>query len=317
MGLFDAPLLEALGEARRILIAGAGGGFDVYSGLPLYLALRAQKKEVHLANLSFSRFDPSFGQRKSEVLVRVDADCLVEPGRYFPEVYLSRFLKEHGIPAPVWCLERTGVAPIAEAYRLLRRELDLDAVVLVDGGTDSLMRGDEAGLGTPQEDSASMVAVDALDVERSFLVCLGFGVDHYHGVPHADVLQAIQELSKKGAYLGAWSLTGAMDEGRMLLDAVTYVHDAQPRYPSIVCSSIAGALEGDFGDVHRTQRTRDSRLFINPLMSIYFGFRLREVVRRLMYADRIRQTVTYSELSLAIETFRSGFTPRPRNPIPL
>jgi hypothetical protein len=317
MRLFDPPLLSALGDARRILIAGAGGGFDIYSGLPIYLALRSAQKEVHLANLSFSRFDPGFGQRTSDVLIRVDADCSVEEGRYFPEVYLSRFLREQGIKTPVWCFERTGVTPIAQAYRILRDELNLDAVVLVDGGTDSLMRGDEAGLGTPQEDSASLVAADALGLDRSLLVCLGFGIDHYHGVSHADVLQSIQELAQKGAYLGAWALTGAMEETRMLLDAVAYVHKAQPRFPSIVCSSIASALEGAFGDVHRTARTKESRLFINPLMSIYFGFRLRDVVQRLMYADRIRQTSTYSELSQAIETFRSELTPRPRNPIPL
>src|SRR5882672_8992696 len=134
MHLFDAPLLTALGNSRRILVAGAGGGFDVYSGLPLYIALRAEKREVHLANLSFSRFDPGFGLRKSDVLIRVDADSPVEQGRYFPEVYLSRFLRERGIEAPVWGIERTGVAPITEAYRVLRQELNIDAVVLVDGG---------------------------------------------------------------------------------------------------------------------------------------------------------------------------------------
>jgi hypothetical protein len=313
----ESPLLQALGDAKRILIAGAGGGFDVYSGLPLYLALRESGKDVHLANMSFSRFDPGMGLRKTEYLVRVDADVSVEAGRYFPEGYLSRFLQERGIEAPVWCLERTGVAPIAEAYQVLKEELSLDAVVLVDGGTDSLMRGDEAGLGTPEEDSASLVAADSLNLERSFLVCLGFGVDHYHGVSHHDVLESIQELARANAYLGAWSLSGSSAEGRAYLEAIDHVHRLQPRHPSIVCSSIASAMEGSFGDVHRTGRTKDSRLFINPLMSLYFGFRLRPIVQRLMYAERIRPTRTYSELSLAIEAFRDGLSPRPRTPIPL
>ena len=35
-------------------------------------------------------------------------------------------------------------------------------MVLVDGGTDSLMRGDEVGSGTPEEDTASLAAVNAL-----------------------------------------------------------------------------------------------------------------------------------------------------------
>jgi hypothetical protein len=37
-------------------VAGAGGGFDIYSGLPIILGLRSAGEEVHLANLSFSRF---------------------------------------------------------------------------------------------------------------------------------------------------------------------------------------------------------------------------------------------------------------------
>ncbi|GAA1935680.1 hypothetical protein GCM10009738_04800 [Kitasatospora viridis] len=38
--LFEPALLTRLKTAERILIAGAGGGFDVYAGLPIALALR-------------------------------------------------------------------------------------------------------------------------------------------------------------------------------------------------------------------------------------------------------------------------------------
>jgi len=47
------PLFETLEPATRVLIAGAGGGFDVYAGLPLAIALRDAGVEVYLANLSF------------------------------------------------------------------------------------------------------------------------------------------------------------------------------------------------------------------------------------------------------------------------
>jgi hypothetical protein len=179
------------------------------------------------------------------------------------------------------------------------------------------MRGDEAGLGTPQEDVASVLAAASLDVERTFLLCLGFGVDDYHGVSHVDVLQAVQELSRSGDYLGAWALTPAMEEARLLGEAVEYAHARQPRNPSIVCSSILSALEGGFGDVHRTARTAGSRLFINPLMCLYWMFRLKGVVNRLLYADHVRHTVTYSELNEGIRSFRRQIVPRPRTALPL
>jgi hypothetical protein len=48
------PIFNRLESAQRVLIAGMGGGFDVYCGLPLYFALREAGKDVFLANLSFS-----------------------------------------------------------------------------------------------------------------------------------------------------------------------------------------------------------------------------------------------------------------------
>lgn len=55
--LAEPPLFTRLRDHHRILVAGAGGGFDVYAGLPLAHALRAQGKQVHLANLAFSDLD--------------------------------------------------------------------------------------------------------------------------------------------------------------------------------------------------------------------------------------------------------------------
>jgi hypothetical protein len=46
--LATPPLLAALASARRVLLAGAGGGFDVYAALPLAIALWDQGVEVHL-----------------------------------------------------------------------------------------------------------------------------------------------------------------------------------------------------------------------------------------------------------------------------
>lgn len=57
MTLAVPPLFAALDQASSILIAGAGGGFDVYAGLPLAIALRDKGAQVHLANLSFSQLE--------------------------------------------------------------------------------------------------------------------------------------------------------------------------------------------------------------------------------------------------------------------
>ncbi|MFC6933743.1 DUF1152 domain-containing protein [Actinomadura yumaensis] len=77
--------------------------------------------------------------------------------------------------------------------------LDADAVVLVDGGTDILLRGDEAGLGTPEEDMASLAAVRGLDVPEKIVVSLGFGVDSYR---RAAASQHRERLDRRRAARG-------------------------------------------------------------------------------------------------------------------
>jgi hypothetical protein len=147
------------------------------------------------------------------------------------------------------------VQPVRAAYRKLVELLGIDAIVLVDGGTDILMHGDEAGLGTPEEDMASLGALD-----------------------------------QAGAYLGALSIPRQSPEGAAYLDAVEHAARHTPIHPSIVNGHIAAAMRGEFGDRHFTTRTGGSELLINPLMAMYFSFDLMGVYRRLLYRAQIENT---------------------------
>jgi hypothetical protein len=303
MRCLDLPFFVELETARTVLVAGAGGGFDVFSGLPLYFGLRAAGKQVHLANLSFSHLEAATGRQLAPAALEVTADSHVTAG-YFPEWHLCRWFRGQGEEVSIYCFDRTGFGPLLEGYRAVVDHLRPDAIVLVDGGTDSLMRGDEAGLGTPEEDIASIAAVDALEVAGKYLVCLGFGVDAFHGVCHAHALEAVAELTRQGAFLGALSLTRHMPEVRRYMEAAEAVCAAMWECPSIVCASILSALDGHYGDHHRTARTRGSTLWINPLMALYWCFRLGPVARRVLYLDEIKTTETAWDLIEAIDAFR-------------
>jgi hypothetical protein len=100
--------------------------------------------------------------------------------------------------------------------------------------------------------------------------------------------------------------------GLPLFFSIDYVGLRMPRRPSIVNSSIVSAVNGWFGNRHPTKRTEGSDLFINPLMALYWAFRLDHVARRNLYLERIADTTSYGELSLAIDTFRSSL-PKLRN----
>lgn len=300
--MLTTPLHDHLLRAERVLIAGAGGGFDVFSGLPLYFALRDAGKAVFLANLSFA-FLPPIGARLSPAVLTVtpETPLLVD---YFPERHLADWFAAQGEAVPIYAFERTGVRPLRAAYAALAEHLQLDTLILVDGGTDSLMRGDEAGLGTPNEDMASIVAAAALDLPQMLLVCLGLGVDHYHGVGNAETLAAIADFTRRGAFLGAISLLDQQPAVQRYRAATEYVCAQMAGDESIVCTSILSALAGHYGDHHATPRTAGSALWINPLMPLAWGVELRAVAERLRYRDAIRDTETFEEVRRAIMAFR-------------
>lgn len=247
MELLTLPIFAELKAAKRILIAGAGGGFDVFCGLPLYFGLRAAGKEVFLANLSFSVLTADAGRWLTADLVEVTADS-AGIDAYFPERYLSRWFREQGEEVPIYTFGKCGVAPLMQAYETLVDELEIDTLLLVDGGTDSLMRGDEPELGTPVEDIASLAAASGTEVPRKLLVCLGFGIDTFHGVCHTYFLKAVAELTRQGAYLGSWSLTAEMPEVQRYAEATAAVFRNMPAHPSIVSASILSAVAGQFDD---------------------------------------------------------------------
>jgi len=313
VSLSQVPLFQALESSERILLAGAGGGFDIYSGIPLYLALSEMGKEVTLANLSFSLLVQ--GEKLTDVCFRIDADT---PGnQYFPEKWLCEWLRSKDIETSVYAFSQTGVQPLHHAYQHLVDQHQIDTVILIDGGTDSLMRGNEAGLGTPAEDAISLLAVSLLEIPQSFLVCLGFGVDHFHGVSHAQVLENIAKLDEIGAFLGAFSVLGNMKEGKALIDLVAHSNKRMPQHSSIVANSVASALEAQFGNIHATNRTRGSELFINPLMSLYWSFYLPPAANSILYQSMIMHSRTFHEVQSAIRLFRQTIPAKPWKDIPL
>ena len=316
MQLATLPFFERLAPATTVLLAGAGGGFDVLAGLPIYFALRAKGVRVHLANLSFTRLDAVEGRRIAPSCVEVGPDSN-GPSDYFPEKHLAAWLRQRGEDARVFAFDKTGVVPLKNAYEALASELACDTLVLVDGGSDSLLRGDEANLGTPAEDMASIAAADDLALRDKLLVSIGFGVDAFHGVCHAHVLENVAALIRDGGFLGAFSVLPAMPEFALYRAAVEHVHAAMPAQASIVNASILSAVEGDFGDVHRTDRTRGSKLWINPIMAMYFAVDLGVLARRVPYLHHLKSTRTMFEVSAVIEASQRELTTRPRAAIPV
>ncbi|MFP4439102.1 MAG: DUF1152 domain-containing protein [Chloroflexaceae bacterium] len=317
MPTFNLPILEHLHNSRSILITGIGGGFDIFCGLPIYFHLRRLGYQVHLANYSFSEIQ-SFtgGMRLTDTLVGVTADYQ-RPVVYFPELYLARWFQTARQEAiPIWAFHKTGVQPLQANYHRLIEQLQIDTILLVDGGVDSLARGNEAEPGTFIEDTVSMAALAALpDSITRILVCIGFGAERE--ITHLHILENIADLARHGAFWGACALTRAMDEYRAYEDAVMFVHQQSVQDPSVINASIISAVRGEYGNYHLTPKTHGSRLWISPLMPLYWFFDFPVVAARHTVLPAVMDSVTFLDAIRAAMTVRQTLPIRPANRIPL
>ena len=313
----NIPIIDQLLECKNLLIAGMGGGFDIFCGLPLYFELKQRGLSPHLANFSFSDIENvRHGVRLSNTLVGITFDAQhIYP--YFPEFYLAEWFKTHRhADLPIWCFQKTGALPLTENYRILAEHLSLDGILLVDGGVDSLVRGDEAEKGTVIEDATSLYAVNELsDIEKRYLVCLGFGAER--DMTYAHIFENIAEITKAGGFLGACSLTPDMPAYQEFESAVLHVQGKPFHDPSVINSSIISAVRGHYGDYHLTEKTKNSHLWISPLMALYWFFDFETVVKRNLFLPQLKGTLTFRDALGRVLEFGKTVSHRKESKIPL
>jgi len=300
------PDLDRLAACENLLIAGMGGGFDLFCGLPLYFELRRLGRTVHLANLSFTALQHVKNtERLSDFVTGVGPDSR-SVLLYCPEMHLAHWLKqERGEDATIWCLhsERGGALPITVGFRALAERLNLDGILLVDGGIDSLSRGDEKEIGTILEDSYSLAAVSALtDIPLRQIACLGMGAERE--VTHAHLIENIAALTAAGAFRGVRALTPEMEVFQEYERTVAYTHSRRGQDPSIINASVLSAVQGYFGDYHATEKTHRSKLWINPLMTLYWLFDLPAVAERSLYLSALANSTSRLEALAALTRVR-------------
>ncbi len=297
----NLPILDLLDNCQNILIAGGGGGFDIYAGLPLYFTLRDAGKNVHLANYSFMDF--TLVKLLSHPILEIDDLLIGAQGSmahnppYYPEGYLVQWFKEvRSEDVTVWLFDRTGAVPLAKAYQHLIQKFAVQAVILVDGGVDSLMRGDETAPGTLIEDSISLAAISQVDVPVKLLACVGFGTEVEENLCHHHALENMASLAKVGAFYGACALTKAMPVFQHYEAACRYAWDNHPQsHKSHIHTRIIPAVQGEFDDFHLYSDDKMLPIFISPLMSLFWFFNAQIVFERNMLTQKLISTQTATE----------------------
>jgi hypothetical protein len=293
----NLPILHLLQNSQNILIAGAGGGFDIYSGLPIYFTLRDMGKNVQLANYSFSEF--ALAKHVGEIIEEIPTMLIGAKGElkidmyYYTEGYLADWFAKQEDEQIIWMLPNEGPEAVKVAYKALVKKYNIDTLILVDGGVDSLARGDEQGPGSMLEDTISLLAVEELDIPIKILASIGFGTEVEESVDHYAALENMAGLIKGGGFYGSCSLTSQMDVFLKFEAACRHAWEGENRSKSHISTRIIPAAHGEFGDFHMYESR--TRVFISPLMSIYWFFDANVVLKRNLAADSMRGTITKDE----------------------
>ena len=82
----------------KVLVAGAGGGYDFLCGLPIVLELETMGCEVIIANYSFTNLnDVKNADWHNDRLLEINADSFLSASGYFPELLLSQWYQSKGV----------------------------------------------------------------------------------------------------------------------------------------------------------------------------------------------------------------------------
>jgi hypothetical protein len=124
--------------------------------------------------------------------------------QYRPEIGYASFLdavfpRDDGEPNSLYaCYAREWTIPsLTGLYNHLIALHSVDALITIDGGSDSLMMGNEKDLGDPIEDAVSVgAAANCVTLKSKILVSVGFGSDRFNGVSDCSSMRAVAEITK-------------------------------------------------------------------------------------------------------------------------
>lgn len=236
---------------------------------------------------------------------------------YYPEGYLAQWFKrEHNEDVTIWMFDRTGPKMLKSLYQTLVNHLEIDTLILIDGGIDSLMRGDEAGAGTLLEDTITLSAIESLDIPTKILACLGFGAELE--VCHYNALDNMQRMVKEEAFYGACALVKQMPVYQQYEQACRYVWERPSHKKSHINMRVVSATNGEFGDHHIYNDYVPQPVFVSSLMSLYWFYDAQTVVKNSFLAKVIYDEMTIEDAYAKTMELRIAFQKDAReyHPIP-
>lgn len=285
----------------KVLIAGAGGGYDFLCGLPIALELQKQGHLIFFSNYSFTDLKAvQNAEWLEEGLLKVSFDSKVKSTGYFPESKLSQWFKvEFNVDIPVFCYSNIGIKSLTTLFNYLCQKYFLTHLIIIDGGVDGIFRGDEYDLGTPSMDSISIISGSLSSFPNKIYSFSAFGTEGIkHEISHAQVLMRVSDLIKQEKMIGVSSLIKGSYSGEKFMRAVRFIYQNSSReHESNIVSSIISSIQGAFGETAVNSKTQERTIWVSPLTSLFWFFNLDAVAKMKLFYEDSLTTDTVEEVS--------------------
>jgi len=258
---------------NNILISGCGGGYDIFVGLPLYFKLTHMGYTCYLA---------SFGSADNLNLDKIGSFYVVTPNKQsglemiFPEQLLANTLGVN-----VYLYSDYNLATLKSGYQTLIHELNINTTIIVDGGCDSLLTGDEINLASPLEDYMTLAAVR--DINNCYLLCCGVDVefqthDNIEGILEQDFNHAMSYLSPVDC--GRYNLEDSdTPYVQKYIDTVLACIPERTLINSSIICSIWG-IEGPYRPAWMVNRFGNNKFLIRHTTANWYIFLTEDICRR-------------------------------------
>lgn len=238
------------------------------------------------------------------------------PSTNYVEGYLSQYFKaalnEDKI---VWMINRTHVKELKKAFEKLVSHLGIDAIILVDGGIDSINTGTEDGSGTMFEDTLTLAATKDIQLPK-ILACIGFGTEIEEKINHYRALENMSNIIKQNGFYGNCSLVSYMNSFKFYKAACEYIWIQPGHKKSHISTRIIPAAEGEFGNFKMYDEENQIEVCISPLMNLYWFFDADAAVYNNTIIPYIENVETFYEtIQIAVSRIK-GVNTRSREPFP-
>lgn len=222
------------------LVMGCGGGYDIFAGYFLIRQLLEKKKNVVLANYSFTDKLHTLVEKDSKHpwIVKVTGETKLDE-TYFPEQRLAQHLDR-----PVYAIRCVAPCDLIPDLQVFCDDHKIQHIILVDAGSDALLYGDESDrCGTPCEDMVSMVSVASLNgIVCKWLLCLSVPTED---IPLPQFLHNVSRSIQAHSFLGA-----VTQDLRFMSDYEQLLEPLEPAIRTIPNECILAGMKGCYAELH-------------------------------------------------------------------